>query len=123
MRIFQIIHIEYSFVFCLSHVVPVYGIIFHPSIEVAPDPERDAIYDSVDALRRTAQANSVDSEWDDNVYLIATAMDIFGNADNQEISGSVSLSKLPPELRLLQRVATCPLMPMEHCCQSEHTAL
>ncbi len=91
MRVLQNIHLAYSFFVYLSHVVPAYGIIFHPSIEVAPDPERDAIYDAVDALRRTAQANSVDSEWDDNMFLIATATDMFGDADNQDIGLRKSL--------------------------------
>ena len=77
--------LAYSLFLYLFYVAPTYGIIFHLSIEEAPDPERDPIYEARESLERTAGLNSADMEMDDDVYTTHTAIDMFDTAEKQEI--------------------------------------
>ena len=85
--------LAYSFFFCLSYVVPAYALIFHPSIEHAPENAQRAIVGALTSIQLTVQTNSVgdDDTMDDDIYLIATARDLFDDAENQEEGLSKSL--------------------------------
>ena len=75
-------NLVYSLFFYLSYVSPAYeDVTFHPSIGAAPGID---IYDAREAIARTAQINSVDEEWDDNIYHIDVATDLFETRENQE---------------------------------------
>lgn len=76
--------LAYSFFCYLS-----YGAIFHPTVVTAPEKSKDAIIAAVNSLESVAEDNVAGLEAagidDSDEYLWATAIDMFGDADNQTI--------------------------------------
>lgn len=82
--------LAYSFFCYLS-----YGAIFHPTVVTAPEKSKDAIIAAVNSLESVAEDNVAGLEAagidDSDEYLWATAIDMFGDADNQTIGIGRSL--------------------------------
>lgn len=85
-------NLAYSFFFYLSYVAPAYCVIFHPSIAAAPEKARNFIHDATNSLESIAEDNDTGLDLDDaDMYLTATARNLFGNPDNQDIGLRKSL--------------------------------